>query len=163
MKRIKNTKVGDVFVVQLDGGKKKFFQYIISDLTQLNSDVIRAFKSVYPAHTQPSLQEIISDEVDFYAHCITKAGIEMGLWTVAGNTADTGQTDHILFRDSSDYGTPEVKTSERWWVWKINEAFEYIGKLTDKYQHAEIGVVVTPKDIVERIEKGKYTFQFPGY
>ena len=37
-------KIGDVFVVKVDDKSKKYFQYIISDLTQLNSDVIRAFK-----------------------------------------------------------------------------------------------------------------------
>lgn len=38
------TKVGDVFSVKLDNEMKKYFQLIAFDLTQLNSDVIRAFK-----------------------------------------------------------------------------------------------------------------------
>ncbi len=41
------TKVGDVFSVKLDNEVKKYFQLIAFDLTQLNSDVIRAFKKVY--------------------------------------------------------------------------------------------------------------------
>ena len=44
------TKVGDVFSVKLDNEVKKYFQLIAFDLTQLNSDVIRAFKKVYPIH-----------------------------------------------------------------------------------------------------------------
>ncbi len=38
MKRI-HTKIGDVFVVKLENGRKKYFQLVVFDLTQLNSDV----------------------------------------------------------------------------------------------------------------------------
>jgi hypothetical protein len=47
MARIR-TKIGDVFSVPLDNINKKYFQYIPNDLTQLNSDVIRAFVKRYP-------------------------------------------------------------------------------------------------------------------
>ena len=63
-----NTKIGDVFSVKIDNHSKKYFQYIISDLTQLNSDVIRAFKKVYLIDTNPDLSEIVNGEVEFYAH-----------------------------------------------------------------------------------------------
>ena len=41
-----NTKLGDIFCVKIDENNKKYFQYIANDLTQLNSDVIRAFKRI---------------------------------------------------------------------------------------------------------------------
>ena len=44
MKRA-NTRIGDVFSVKMDNNKKKYLQYVISDLTQLNSDVMKIFKS----------------------------------------------------------------------------------------------------------------------
>ena len=37
------TKIGDVFCVKFDTSKK-YLQYIGRDLTQLNSDIVRAFK-----------------------------------------------------------------------------------------------------------------------
>ncbi len=43
MKRV-YIKTGDVFFVKVDNDYKRYFQYITNDLTQLNSDVIRAFK-----------------------------------------------------------------------------------------------------------------------
>ena len=49
-----NTKIGDVFSVKIDDNRKKYFQFVISDLTQLNSDVIRAFKKVYPKEDYPA-------------------------------------------------------------------------------------------------------------
>jgi hypothetical protein len=38
--------IGDVFSVPLGDGHKKYFQYVANDVTQLNSDVIRAFKTI---------------------------------------------------------------------------------------------------------------------
>ena len=98
------TKVGDVFSVKLDNEVKKYFQLIAFDLTQLNSDVIRAFKKVYPIHATPTLLDIVNDDVDFYAHCVTKFGIKMNLWDKVGNISDVGGTSTILFRDTDDYG-----------------------------------------------------------
>ncbi|MFH3675605.1 hypothetical protein WAH59_20800, partial [Acinetobacter baumannii] len=76
MKR-KNTKIGDIFVVKVDNDKKKYFQLIAFDLTQLNSDVIRSFKKVYPLEADIDLLEIVNGEVEFYAHCVTKFGLKM--------------------------------------------------------------------------------------
>jgi hypothetical protein len=101
-----NTKIGDVFSVKIDNNSKKYLQYIVSDLTQLNSDVIRAFKKAYPINANPDLSEIVKGEIEFYAHCVTKWGIKLGLWEQVGNIADVGKIDHILFRDTGDYGNP---------------------------------------------------------
>lgn len=70
LKRIKNTVIGDVFCAKIDENHKKYLQYIVSDLTQLNSDVIRAFKKSYPIDANPDLSEIVTGEVDFYAQWI---------------------------------------------------------------------------------------------
>ena len=39
-----STKIGDVFSVKVDENNKKYFQLVAFDLTQLNSNAIRAFK-----------------------------------------------------------------------------------------------------------------------
>ena len=162
-----NTKIGDVFVVRINDNYKKYFQYIISDLTQLNSDVIRAFKKVYPIDEEPALSEVVSDEVDFYAHCVTKLGVNMGYWERTGNIKEIGKTDHILFRTASDYGvkageTP-VQISYKWWVWKINEDQRYVGRLEGKNQQADIGLVMSPDSISYRIREGNFDLNYPGY
>ena len=149
-----NTKTGDVFSVHVDDNSKKYLQYIVSDLTQLNSDVIRAFKKTYPIDANPDVSEIINGEIEFYAHCVTKWGIKLGYWEKVGNIADVGETNHILFRDSGDYGNPQIKVSQDWWVWKINEEQQRIGKLTGENQKAEIGLVINPESIVHRMRTG---------
>jgi len=73
MARIR-TKIGDVFSVPLDNINKKYFQYIANDLTQLNSDVIRAFVKRYPIDAVPDLLDVVRDDVDFHAHVRHKVG-----------------------------------------------------------------------------------------
>ncbi|TAL67809.1 MAG: hypothetical protein EPN82_13295 [Bacteroidetes bacterium] len=157
------TKIGDIFSVQIDDNNKKYMQYIINDMTQLNSDVIRAFKTVYQIDDNFDLADILKGEVEFYSHCVLDIGIKYGYWKKVGNIVDVGKINHILFRDSSDYGNPAIKVSNNWWVWKINDDQKYIGKLRGKYLSAEIGIVVTPEDIVTRLRTGKYDFVYPGY
>ena len=161
MKRI-TTKVGDVFEVQIDEAHKKYFQYVANDLTQLNSSVIRTFKTKYRNDQSFTLKEIVTDEIDFYAHVVLKWGIQLNLWKKIGSINEVGNVD-VFFRDSNDYGNPEIKVSYDWRIWKINEPFQNIGKLEGVFQKAEIGVVVTATDIVERMTNGKYDFVYPSY
>lgn len=70
-------KVGDIFKVRLDNGFSKYFQFIGSDHTQLDSDVIRCFKTKYSSSVM--LEEIVTDEIETYIHCMIKQGIKMNL------------------------------------------------------------------------------------
>jgi len=162
-----NTKIGDVFFVKIDENNKKYLQYIVSDLTQLNSDVIRAFKEVYPISANPDLSEIVKGEVEFYAHCVTKLGIKIGYWESIGNIADVGNTTNILFRDTNDYGSKpgeQIQVSQNWYVWKINDNdFTRVGKLEGENQKSEIGIVISPDSIVHRMRTGGYDFIYPDY
>jgi hypothetical protein len=160
---MRNTKIGDVFEVVIDDKAKKYFQYITNDLTQLNSDVIRVFKRQYPIKATLNVSEIVADEVEFYAHCVTKWGIKLGCWKKVGNHTEVGKFDQVLFIDSRDYGDPSIKVSHNWWVWKINEEQNYIGKLTEKYKNAEIGVVIAADRIVNQMQTGEYNFVYPEY
>lgn len=156
-----NTKIGDVFSVKINGFSKKYFQYIASDLTQLNSDVIRAFKKEYPIDSSPGLLEIVNGDIEFYAHCITKLGLKMGYWEYVGNISHVGNIDSILFRSSSD--NPQEKVSQNWWIWKINQEQKLVGKLEGNNRRAEIGSVIPPDSLVHRMKTGKYDFQYPDY
>jgi hypothetical protein len=166
MKRT-NTRIGDVFSVKLNSNSKKYFQYIANDLTQLNSDVIRGFKKEYLIDENPELSEILEDEVDFYAHCVTKLGIKMDLWEKVGNMSEIGNVTNILFKGASDYarkaGEEPIKISERWYVWKINDRdFKEIGKLQGEYKKAYVGLVINPNGIIELLKGNKYPTNYPN-
>lgn len=156
----KNTKIGDIFVVKLDNDKKKYFQLIAFDLTQLNSDVIRSFKKVYPLEADIDLLEIVNGEVEFYAHCVTKFGLKINLWEKVGNIRELGNIN-ILFRSSGDH--PKIDISNNWWVWKVNEPQQYVGKLEGENVYAEIGSIIPPDSIIHRIKMGKYDFVYPDF
>jgi len=161
------TKIGDIFSVEISETEKKYFQLVAFDLTQLNSDVIRAFKETYPINEKDDVSKIIEGDVQFYAHCVTNISVKMGFWKKVGKVKEVGQTNNILFRGSSDYGRyPRRKIiSEDWYVWKINENTTKVGKLIDEYQKAEIGLVFSPDSIVYRMRTGEYDYMefYPGY
>jgi len=160
-------KIGDVFEVPMDEDRKKYFQVIAFDATQLSSSVIRAFKKRYDLSSSPNLSEIVNDEVDFYAHCSARLGVKLNFWQKIGNIADIGQLDHIIFRGTTDYGhklgDEPVKISYKWYIWKINKKFVDVGRLTGENQKAEIGVVINPASVVHRMQTGEYNFWYPGY
>ncbi|MDR3624968.1 MAG: hypothetical protein P4L16_07515 [Chlamydiales bacterium] len=165
MAKTVRTKVGDIFSVKLDDGKK-YFQYITNDFTQLNSDVIRVFKTKYPINTEPDLFKIVADEVEFYAHVVIKWGFKLDLWEKVGNIPFAREIE-ALFKDTNDYGSKvdeePIKISDKWYVWRVNEEFKRVGKLEGENRKAEIGVVISPHQIVKRMATGSYTFVYPGF
>lgn len=163
-----NTSIGDVFCVKVDDSGKKYFQLIAFDSTQLNSDVIRAFKKVYPLNADIELSEIVSGEVEFYAHCVTKLGLKMKVWEKVGNIMVIGDTTQILFRGTDDYGSKTgedpIKKSNKWYVWRINGAdFTQVGKLEGQNRKAFIGLVINPLGILELIRGNKYPINYPEF
>lgn len=163
-----NTKIGDVFSVKIDESNKKYFQLVAFDLTQLNSDVIRAFKKVYSISANPELAEIVKGEIEFYAHCVTKLGLKISLWESVGNTTEIGNTKNILFRDTNDYGAKvgegSIKVSHKWYVWHINDSdFTSVGKLAGENQKAFIGIVMNPLGIIELLKGNKYPVNYPEF
>jgi len=158
------TKIGDVFAAMISETKKRYFQYVANDLTQLNSDVIRAFKREHDLGAEPELSKIVKGEVEFYAHCVTKWGLKMGLWEKVGNIKELGDRE-ILFRCTNEYGTgideEPVKLSDKWHVWKINGDFEPVGLLDDVTRRAYVGLVINPRGIIELLKGNKYPPLYP--
>ncbi len=151
------TKIGDIFSTTLDNGNLRFFQYIANDWTDLNSSVIRVFKKEYPKGYEPNPEEVVSDDVDFYAHTILRMGVEDGDWQKVGKCENVGDTDNILFREVRK---DAVNHNERIWkAWYINKEWFTIGKLTDDFRDkSDIGSVWVSSAIVYRIRNGV----FPG-
>jgi len=161
-------KVGDIFSVKIDDNYKRYFQYITNDLTQLNSNVIRAFKKAYPININPDVSEIIKDEIEFYAHCIVKLGLKMSIWERIGNTTEIGNTTDILFRDTNDYGTKvgeePIKVSHKWYIWRVNDKeFTRVGKLKGEDRKAYNGIVMNPLGIKELLKGNKYPINYPDF
>jgi hypothetical protein len=166
-KRI-TTRIGDVFSLKINDVSKRYFQLVAFDLTQLNSDLIKAFKEEYPLDSQTELSEILKGEVDFYAHCVTKLGIKMNLWEKLGNSSYIGDIQNVLFRCTNDYGHKEgegpIRKSKNWYVWNINDKnFRRVGNLQGEDRNAFIGLVINPIGIVELFKGNKYPVNYPDF
>lgn len=149
------TKVGDVFCVKVDDNHKKYMQFIVSDMTGLNSDVVRAFKEKYPLDATPDLADIVKGEVDFYAHCVTSAGIKRGLWEKIGNCIDIGSIEHIIFKCKDDYTREDIQ--DDWRIWRINKEIIHIGTLEEENKkNCYLGAVFPPEDIINKLKTGVY-------
>lgn len=155
------TKIGDVFEVPLQDGKKGYFQYFANDPSQLNSSVIRAFAARYDVSENVQLEQIVNNQVDFHAHVVLRWGIELGLWKKIGNSKTLG-TIVPLFRDTEDYGK-KVAISSEWYVWHIGEKFQDVGKLEGENRKADIGVIIAPHNIVDRMQTGEFHFVYPKF
>ena len=149
------TKIGDIFSVALNNGNQRFFQYIANDLSCLNSSVIRVFKREYSEECELRPEEVVDDDVDFYAHTVLKWGIVDGYWQKKGKCLNVGDTGNILFRM---YRSDAVDHKNRIWeAWFINndERFD-IGVLSESFRNrSDLGLVFPTKDIIGRIRDGR--------
>jgi hypothetical protein len=155
------TKIGDVFCIVVDNSYKRYFQYIANDINDLNSSTIRVFQKNYSLDSNPTLDEIVSDDIEFYTHTILRNGIVSGLWQKIGKCPNVGDVNSVMFRWPKGRSSLTNKYDE-WYVWHINEDEKDIVKLTKEYEETTyIGGVYPPAWIVERIQYGKWTCTFP--
>jgi len=155
------TRIGDIFCIEIDNEYKCYFQYIAKDMSQLNSSVIRVFKRHYSMDYEYDEQEVLNDEVNFYAHTILRIGIDNGTWYKVGKSKEIGDTSKIMFRLSSDFGGgPQPIKSYHWYVWKLNEEYIHIGELTEGYKDITyLGLVIQYCDVFNKIKNGFYKLE----
>ena len=111
------------------------------------------FKREYAIGYELIPDEVVNDEVDFYAHTVLKRGIADGAWQKIGKCKNVGDTENILFRM---YSRDAVDHKERiWFAWYINKEKFTIGKLTKEIREkSDIGPVIPNYAIVSRITEG---------
>lgn len=154
------TRVGDIFCIELDD-YKMYFQFIAVDYSYLGADTIRVFKTRYPIGHVPTLENLVKDEVMFYAHTMIKPGLKMNTWTKVGNHREVGMLDEIYFRTTSSWSPQELKSYD-WYIHRINADKVPIGELTEEWIiKSDLGFVMNPNSIVEKICLGEYQGVLP--
>ena len=156
-------RIGDIYSVKLENGRK-YFQYVANDSLQLNSDVIRVFKTLYSLHEEPTKLDIINQEVMLYTHCLINVGKKLKVWEYFDNSEEVGEDPkNLVFRDSWDYGTGKL-SSKNWHVWHINDYdFKKIGWLRKKYRDAYVGVVYPPIGIMKLMNGEEFPPLYPSW
>ena len=166
------TRIGNVFCAEIDNECKRFFQYVANDLEYLNSSVIRAFKTKYPMDYKPKVEEIVKDEVEFYAHTILKFGIVFNAWYKVGTSKNIGdEYKEVLFGTTHNHIYPsvheiiEVNPAKNWRVWRINEPpIIQNGELSVKYvDKINQGGVIPYIDIINRLKFGYFKYKTTGW
>jgi len=139
---------GDIFCVEVENEYKCFFQYIERDRTQLGSFVIRVFKTRYPITYEPIIEEIVKDDVSFYAHTLVlRLGALEKVWTKVGTSKDLGDTENIYFRLYAD----------EWYFWIINGEFQKVNEMTNRISDFDLGWAFSSKEIIKKIKTGHYS------
>lgn len=169
------TRIGDIFCAEIDCEYKCYFQYIEKDLSQLNSSVIRVFKRRYPIEYSPIIDEIVIDDILFYAHTVLRAGIDYNAWYKAGKSKELGLDRlndvlwgivhiHKLFLKDHLPQIDKAKPLENWTIWYTNYKTVDIGILPKKYYEIiEEGAVIPYSSIVKRLKYGYYLSYDPMY
>ena len=161
-------KTGDIFEIDLGDDSKGYIQYIADDVTQLNSRVIRAFKKRYPKDSEPSTEEIVADDVEFFAHVYGIKEIEKrGEWKKIGKSNNIGDIKQAIFRSSHDSGTITLNSpshiSKNWYIWKIGEETRGVHSNSKLLSQTDYGSVSPASDIAVRMRTGKTEFFHPKY
>lgn len=148
---------GSIYGVRLDDRCQRFFQYIAFDKTN-GAEVIRVFKKKYPADYIPDPEQIVTDEVDFYAETWTiPNGVIDGVWSKVGISKNVGDTKNIMFRNYVGVEKTDKMKATGWVVWKISKKRIYFDKLSEEYrERAEWGFIFSINKIMDRIKTGSY-------
>lgn len=150
------TRIGNIFCVEIDQQYKCYFQYVANDWTQLNSTVIRVFKKRYSLESNPTMDEIVNDEVSFYAHTILRVGLYFNAWYKVGTSKNVGNTENIMFRWYKDVNYSNRTKSYNWKIWKISEPTLFVGEMNDEYRKYNLGIIFSYDNIVSKIATGKF-------
>lgn len=174
MKKKVVVRIGNVFCVEIDKQYKCYFQYVCKDRFMLNGQVIKVFKTRYPMEYKPVLDDIVRDEVAFYAHTFVRAGLVYKAWYKVEGTVPIISRDYkeVLWGIANDmkmtFGETKsiyVDPMENWILWYTEEMpIQLGGELPESYvDFVEYGAIVSFVDIVSRIKFGYYQYKSCEY
>lgn len=165
------TKIGDIFCVEFNDNTKGYFQYIANDMTQLNSSVIRVFRTHYPINANVDIDSIINDDIDFYAHTVLRAGIQNGVWYKKGKSEEIGsdKIQDIIFLTAPPFEIDKkslkpimIDYVKNLSLWIINHERIKVETIPNNLKFAIYdGAVVSYVDILNRMYLGYYKYTCP--
>ena len=143
---------GDVFKVSVNNQYDIYFQFVIDDVSQLTSSVIRVFKKHYEMNETPLIEDVVNDDVAFHAHTTISLGVRLGLWQKVGKSSNKGNVNMIGFKMIE----LESPTDFSWYVWRINSPVEYYKALPSNCEKYDWGWVYAPENLIKRIVCGHH-------
>ena len=117
---------------------------------------------------EPVIEDIVADEILFYAHAVLRVGIEDNVWYKVGKSKNLGLDglSKILWGtlfpwteifENGFMRIKEVDPLENWTIWYVNNECIDVGRLPEKYYDIiEYGSVLPYSSIIERLKYGYY-------
>ena len=117
---------------------------------------------------EPVIEDIVADEILFYAHAVLRVGIEDNVWYKVGKSKNLGLEglSKILWGtlfpwteifENGFMRIKEVDPLENWTIWYVNNECIDVGRLPEKYYDIiEDGGVLPYSSIIERLKYGYY-------
>jgi hypothetical protein len=162
-------KEGDLYKIDLDSEECGYFQYLLLDPCQLNSEVIRVFNFRGKKEEIVDFSLIFSSGISFYTHVVIKFGLKLEFWNRLGNYPLEKNFKAPLFRDTSghrdEYDGNRIiyNKSNSWNVWRAGDPFQKrkkIGLLTKEYENIDLGLVNPPNEVIYRMLTGDYSYPY---
>lgn len=165
-------KIGDVFCVEFDNRFKCYFQCIAKETDPFECEVIRVFKTRYAMSYVPVADDVVADEVDFFAHTPVRDGLLYNTWYKIGESCAVGADalENVLFgiaqknKLNADGYYESLSPLDNWLIWKVGQKPVEIGRLPEKY-HSIIkdGSLYRGSEIKTRVEYGYFKRTDMGY
>jgi hypothetical protein len=123
-------------------------QHLANDASQLGSNVVLVIRLAYPANETFKVEQMAHD--GFFAHVFLKAGETLKIWERVQRVKPAMTEIPVTWAVCSDKDR-QLESSHNWWIWRTNEKKRLAVK-EDELTKAELGLVMSPPQIVERIE-----------
>ena len=153
-------KIGDVYRVALSDEKFAYMQHICNDLTQLSSAVVFVLRTKFEPNEEIKFEKVADVQTGFFAHVFPKAGEVLKVWEPVSWSQPVLDSNQVTW---SIFNLDDIKLERttRWCVWETDK--EMRGPVSRKeLMNSELGLVMSPEQIISRIETGQYKTNYPA-
>ncbi len=152
-------RVGDIYRIRLSDGKVGYMQHLANDSTQLSSNIVLVLRSGYLPTEKPSFEQVSMHD-GFFAHVFLNAGETLKIWERIDHSRPVAPEPlPIVWTIYSDKDQ-NLEVSKNWQVWRTNEEMR-VPLSQEELVNCELGLVVSPTQIVHRIEHFAYSLKHP--
>ena len=133
-------------------------QHVANDATQLGSAVVLVVRKKYsPNATFAFEQEWVRD--GFFAHVFLRAGKTLHIWEHLQWARPVVEEPIPVTWAICNIKDMQLDTSRHWNLWRTNG--EMHAPSGQELTNAELGLVISPAQIVQRIVHGAYSIRYP--
>jgi hypothetical protein len=152
-------RVGDIYRITVNRSEYAYAQHLTNDSTQLSSNVVFVFGKKLRANEEFRLEQASRSE-GFFAHVFLKAGETLKIWQrVAWSPPFISEPIPVLWSKCADKDR-QLESTENWLVWRTNEERRAPSN-REELTNSELGMVMNPTQILERIEHASYSIKYP--